>query len=261
MNIFSLQFAITLVCSIFAACLGSFANMIIYRWPRELSWAGRSFCPNCNQTLSLLALVPILSFLALGGKCQNCHKPISARYFWVEVFCAILGGLAGWFYWDDPISAALLILLNTSLIIVIGIDLSHRMIPDALNAFIAVLGLFWQFWQHQSDLWEVWPGLITGFLLFSISYGVAWGFNKVRQQDGLGGGDIKFLAAAGLWLEPALIPWLLGISGLIGVPMGLLWPKFFPNDDEPGFPFGPALAIGLLICIWFSRPLVAVFEL
>ncbi len=252
---------ISLFGALLAACFGSFANMVIYRWPRELNWNGRSFCPNCQATLPAYALFPLFSYLILRGRCANCRQPISIRYFWIEFFCAALGALIGWFYATDPVSAFLLILLATTLLILIGIDLSHRIIPDALNGFIGFLGLLWQLWQNQSDLVGMWPALLTGFILFATSYGLAWGFAKLRGKDGLGGGDIKFLTAAGLWLTPTLIPWLLGLAGLIGIPMGLIWPKLFPNDAEPGFPFGPALAISLFLCIWFAQSLGAVFQI
>ena len=261
MNIFLPQWFFLMTGALLAACLGSFANMAIYRWPRGISWVGRSFCPNCQQPLPVYALFPLFSYILLRGRCASCRQPISARYFWIEAACAALGGLIGWFYANDPVAGLLLILLVTCLLILTGIDLSHRIIPDGLNITIGVLGVIWQLWLHQNNFVDAWLALLTGVILFAVSYGTAWLFAIVYKKDGLGGGDIKFLAAAGFWLQPMLVPWLLFIGGAIGVVMGLLWPRLFPKDEEPGFPFGPALAISLFLCIWFAEPLTAYFQL
>src|SRR5437868_1567893 len=85
---------------IFGACLGSFANVLADRSLEGISFKGRSQCPYCKKTLAWFDLVPVISYLTLGGKCRYCHKKISNQYLWAEVITGILGALI--FYLASP---------------------------------------------------------------------------------------------------------------------------------------------------------------
>jgi leader peptidase (prepilin peptidase)/N-methyltransferase len=130
--------------AVLGALIGSFANVVVYRWPRgESVVAPRSRCPSCGRTLAPIDLVPVLSWLALRGRCRTCRSPIAPRYARVEAFFAAGFGLLAWAY---PVEAhgasvvpllALFAMLTTAALI----DLDTFLLPDALTLPAALVGV------------------------------------------------------------------------------------------------------------------------
>ncbi len=130
------------------ALVGSFANVVIYRLPAGKSIISpRSSCPNCKRTLGVLDLVPIFSWLFLRGRCRSCKKPISIRYFFVEVLMALGFGLIVWQFPIENYHFSFLPLITLFALIVMMsfIDIDHYILPDSLTLpaiIIGVLGTF-----------------------------------------------------------------------------------------------------------------------
>ncbi len=122
-------------------CIGSFFNVVIYRWPRGLSVnePKRSFCPECGKTLPIWQNIPVVTWLIQLGKCRSCGTKIPVRYLWVEV---VTGGLFFYAWWALPMwSAILAIALFSILVVVTFIDAEHQLIPISWTSAGVVLAL------------------------------------------------------------------------------------------------------------------------
>ena len=204
---------------------GSVANAIIYRLPRGISWyKGRSFCPECKHTLYLCDLLPVISFLLLGGKCRYCHSPIPVRYLLVELF---LGGAFVMSYLSNLGYLSYLMIWITTINAVM--DWETMLVSDWLVAIWMVIVIV-------SGGVSILGGLI-GFALI----GGIW---LITKKKAMGSGDIGIAAVLGLWLGfPKIINglWLAFVLGGIYGGYLLLTKK---AKLKTAVPFGPFLIIG-----------------
>ncbi|HEY6096811.1 MAG TPA: prepilin peptidase, partial [Candidatus Deferrimicrobium sp.] len=158
------------------ACIGSFLNVVIHRLPRgESIVSPRSRCPGCGREIRALENIPIVSFIALGGKCAGCGGAISWRYPAVELLTA--GGFGAIYLLDGPgIPMARDLLFFALLVPIAFIDIDHRIIPDELSLGGLAAGLLFSFLPGGD-----WKGSFTGALLGGgILYATAFLYEKVR---------------------------------------------------------------------------------
>lgn len=205
-------------------------------------------CVFCLRPLQLHEYFPLFGWLlrmnALTLPCP-CGK---RRGLWpqpvVELTGFFLGvaavGLTGWSSLSIPVCLGLGLLPAIALT-----DLAFGLIPDELNLALGLLGLT-SLILGEGDLFMA---LIGSAGLLGLGLLLAIVYSKWRGREMLGLGDVKFFAAAGLWLPAMLIPWFLFISGLLGAILGLLWKKFI---GEKEFPFAPALSLALAGCIYYQ---------
>jgi leader peptidase (prepilin peptidase)/N-methyltransferase len=225
------------------ACFGSFVTMASYRLPREESISlPPSRCPACGTRLKVLDLIPLLSWLMQRGKCRHCGAGIHLRYPLIEL---VMGLVFVAIYEQHGLTGQMLIfcLFAVAIWTMIIADLETKIIPDEIHYFLIILG-FTYHGMSGAD-WAAVMSCAGVALLFGalLHYGYYW----LRGYHGLGFGDVKFLAVAGLWLgDPLLLLPFLCLSGLWGVVTALLW-RFFAA--EPQFPFGPALAVSLSLLL------------
>lgn len=220
--------------------MGSFVTLASYRLPLGEDIIFKpSRCPKCDTPLGFRDLFPLLSWLIQRGHCRHCATPVSARYPLTELFLALT--FAGMAYLFGPtLQTALLCLLATELAILIVTDFEHTIIPDSVQVALAITGILYAIY-HDVD-WTI-PatsastGLVLGLALH-------FGYPYLRKKEGLGFGDVKFLAVAGLWIPLSAFPAFLFISGLTGTFTGLIW-RYTGRGEI--FPFGPALALSLYI--------------
>lgn len=244
-------------------CLGSFATALAWRLPRGESVLyadkdkkdgkfSRSRCPSCKNDLAVRDLVPVFSWLYYRGKCRQCGAKIGARYPLIELACgALCVAFALRFGITPPLAA--LMMLAPAIVAIIAIDLEHYIIPDALNITLAVTGVlaFALAAPGAPDVSAYFtahaPQMAIGAAIYG---GVAWGlraaFGWLMKREPLGLGDVKFFAAAGLWLGFELFPAFLMLSGIGGIVLGLIW-RVATGSRE--FPFGPALVLAFTICL------------
>ena len=187
--------------SVLGACVGSFVGTLGRRVPEDWrgALAGRSACPACGATLGVRDLVPLLSWLALRGRCRHCARPIPPYYPLVELAALAIGlvsGLAG------SVTAAP---LGWTLLALALIDLRSGLLPDALTLPLAALGLT----LHPTP--DALIGAALGFLAF---WAIAALYHRLRGAEGLGLGDAKLMAAAGAWLGWQGLPWVLLLGSL-----------------------------------------------
>jgi leader peptidase (prepilin peptidase)/N-methyltransferase len=226
----------------FGLVFGSFATALSYRLPRGESIAhGRSKCPACQHTLTAPDLVPVVSWIAHKGACRHCGARISWRYPAIEVVMSALF-----------LSAAVLVQDGTRLLIMLGmtflmvvlaiVDLEHKRVPNVLLVPLALLALLWR-WHADGD---VLFGVATGTVLLALGVLIDLIATRVAHQPGLGMGDTKLFAAIGCALTPASALLFVGIAGLLGVFIGLLWRW---RSGARQFPFAPAILASGWICI------------
>ena len=235
-----------LIAGLIGAIFGSFISLISYRIPREESVTiERSRCPSCSTPLNVPDLVPVFSWLWYRGHCRHCDAPIGWRYVIIEI--ATAGVFAGLFALHGPTLETLLLwLLAIGIITLIVTDFEFYIIPDSVQLLLLLTAIIWQ-WQIQGDLLGMLQGAGAGA---AIGLGMRYGYQLLRGREGLGLGDVKFLVVVGAWLGlMPLVPFLF-LSGIIGVLTAIMW-RVLGHGEK--FPFGPALAISLFICVLFPE--------
>jgi leader peptidase (prepilin peptidase) / N-methyltransferase len=237
---------------VFGAIIGSFLNVVVYRLPRRESVVKpASHCTSCGMTLRPYDKVPVLSWLALRGRCRNCDAPISMRYPIVEALCALLcvaAVLAG--------GSTATIALNVGFILLLVpialIDLEHRIIPNRLTALGTALALGTGIALDPSgEPARLIAGAAAGgvLLLAALAY-----------PGGMGMGDVKLAGMMGLFLGSAVAPAML-IALITGVLYGALLGarKGARAAGKTAIPFGPFLAFGSLVAVFAGGPLVDLY--
>jgi leader peptidase (prepilin peptidase)/N-methyltransferase len=224
------------------ACIGSFLNVVIHRLPLgESIVSPRSRCPGCGRQLRAWENIPIVSFIALGGKCAGCGGAISRRYPAVELLTA--AGYAAIFLLDGPGFPLLRDLLFFSLLVPIAfIDIDHRIIPDELSLGGLAAGLLLSILPGGD-----WKGSFTGALLGGgILYATAFLYEKIRGAEGMGGGDIKLLAMIGAFLGWRGAIATIFFGALLGAAGGMLAMRKGGEGLKTAIPFGPYLCAAAL---------------
>lgn len=226
--------------------VGSFLSALTWRLPRGDSVArGRSACPACGTALGVRDLVPVLSWVSARGRCRHCAAPVSPRYPVIEATTAALFMLTA--ARAPSLEAAVaLAALGAVLVALAVVDLEHGLLLNTLNlaAVPPALAVRWL------DDGAVVPALIGAAMAGAVAWGLKAGFQAATGRDGLGWGDVKFLAVAGLLLHPWQWPVYLVMAGLAGALLGVLWRA---SGRGAEFPFGPALIGALLVVLLFPE--------
>jgi leader peptidase (prepilin peptidase)/N-methyltransferase len=243
---------------------GSFLNVVILRLPRRLEWQWKqearellalpdpyeppppgivveaSHCPHCGHKLAPWENIPLLSYVALGGRCRKCKVRISPQYPAVELATGLLF-LACALAYGYGAKSGMGMVLMAFLVALTGIDLRTTLLPDDLTLPLLWLGLL-------SSLAGVFVAPVAAIVGSSIGYlslwSVYWVFKLATGKEGMGYGDFKLLAALGAWFGPmSLLPILL-LASLSGAVIGSLWLLARGRDRATPIPFGPYLAMG-----------------
>ncbi len=229
--------------------LGSFLNVVAYRLPRGESLVHpRSRCPRCETQLRAIDNVPVLSWVALRGRCHHCGAPISARYPLVELttgalFVAVVASQ------DEAWRIVLGLLLAALLVPITLIDFDHRIIPNKLTALGAIAALV------------VVVALQRDFLVEALIAGAAAGgfffLAAILYPRGMGMGDVKLAGMLGLYLGRAVAPAVF-VALIAGVVVGavIIARKGAVEGRKTAVPFGPFLALGGMLAFFVGNELV-----
>lgn len=249
---------------------GSFANVVIWRFPRGESVSHPpSACPRCKQRIRWHDNIPVVSWVLLRGRCRDCAQPISPRYPGVEAVSGLLWLLAG-AHWGMTLQAVFAIAMFYLLLILAFIDLDTMRLPNPLVAALAAIGLVGAMVSQLTTV-DATPltlpsGLIAGSPLLTALVGavasagvallIALTYSVVRKQDGFGMGDVKLLAALGLYVGVYGVL-VLFIGSIFGAAYGV-WVGMRRREGlTAAFPFGPFLAIAAVIMSLFGPALWA----
>ncbi|MCX8007479.1 MAG: prepilin peptidase [Coriobacteriia bacterium] len=251
------------------AVFGSFANVVIWRLPRgESLVAPGSHCPRCGLRIAWYDNVPVLAWFLLRGRCRACGEPISWRYPLVEAASGLLWAAAV-LTWGQSLRALLGIVLFYLSLILAAIDFDHRRLPNVLVGILAAAGLGGAVAAAAGVPACPLVGSARGagavlqagagvFLGGGVPLVAALVYERVRGRAGLGMGDVKLLAAYGLFLGPYVLM-VLFIGSIAGAAFGLAAPR---RARDAAIPFGPFLALGAVTtALWGEHLLVAYLRL
>lgn len=260
----------------FGLLVGSFLNVVILRLPRRMEWqwkrdsremlgepelydppppgivVERSHCPHCGHQLSWYENIPVVSWLALRGKCRSCKAPISAQYPAVELLTMLLFVACVWrfgFGWQG--FGALV--LTGFLVAASGIDVRTQLLPDSLTLPLMWLGLI----ASLDNLYmPAKPALLGAVVGYASLWTVWWLFKQATGKEGMGHGDFKLLAALGAWCGlSGLLPIIL-LSAVAGAIIGSIMLAVQGRDRSTPIPFGPYLAIAGWVTFMWGHDLV-----
>ena len=234
---------------ILGVCLGSFANVCIYRLPKTKQIiSGRSFCPKCKKKINWYDNLPIISFLFLSGKCRKCKKVIPLRYLIVELITGI-SFLLIYLNFENLYTITFLSILSLILIVIFFIDLENFIIPDSLNFIIMGLALLKNFLPNfdTSLIHEINQSIIGGMVGYLSIWLIIYLYKTFKKIDGMGFGDAKLMAGIGLLFGWQSIPFILFVSSILGlifvVPSLIKKQKTMRTE----IPFGPFIIAACLI--------------
>lgn len=264
------------------AIVGSFLNVVIYRLPlmMQREWrqdclefleqpppaetdtfnlmTPRSRCGHCGHQISALQNIPIVSYLALGGKCAACKTRISIQYPLVELFTAVVSVIVGW-HFGVGLQALAALVLSWCLIAASGIDLGHKLLPDVITLPLLWLGLGLALFDVFISLEQSVIGAMAGYLSL---WSVFMLFKLLTGKEGMGHGDFKLLAMLGAWLgwKPLLVVIL--TSSVVGATVGISLMLLKKAGRATQIPFGPYLAAaGWLTLLWGDQLMRFYFSL
>lgn len=241
---------------LFGAVIGSFLNVCIHRIPSGISIVTPpSSCPNCGKHISFYDNIPVLSYMILGGRCRKCKTSISFRYPFVEVLNGGLWTALMWrfdFQWSTVVYAVLV----SSLLVITFIDLDHQIIPDRISIpgipigmLLGSLILIDPFLRTSALGWE--NSLIGAVLGFGLFYAIA-----VLSRGGMGGGDIKLMGMLGGFIGWKGVLLTTFFGSLFGSVVGLFLVVFKGGGRKSKVPFGPFLAGGALLSLFFGQEIL-----
>lgn len=231
----------------FGLILGSFTNVCIYRIPEKISlWFPPSTCPGCSKHIKGYDNIPVLSYLILRGKCRNCKTKISMQYPMVELFTGILITLI---YLKIGLSYDLVFLASIAvvLITIAGIDLKTMIIPNGTVISLIIIGGLYTIariiFPSSFAIPITWLEALIGFFAASVPLFLV----AVLSKGGMGGGDIKLMAAAGIFLGWKGILLAMIIGSLTGALVSLTLILLKRRKRKDMIPFGPFLCFGIMV--------------
>lgn len=200
----------------------------------------RSRCPACGHHIRWYENIPVLSYVALRGRCASCKTHISLRYPFVELLTGLLFGAVAWRFGAQP-TTLLWCALVAVLVALAGIDWDTTLLPDNLTLPLLWGGLLCSALGWTLPLSHAVWGAIAGYLSL---WSVYWLFKLTTGKEGMGYGDFKLLAALGAWLGwQMILPIVLGAS-VIGAVVGIGMKLSSGLREGRYVPFGPFLAGG-----------------
>lgn len=233
-----------IVIGVFALLIGSFLNVCIYRIPLKQSVVKvNSHCFSCNKPIKPYDLIPILSYLFLGGKCRSCKEKISVRYPLIE-FLNLALYIILYIQFGLSLKTVLYCFLSSIMIVVSMIDIDTGEIPDRLHIAVLILSPF-TFFIGDILWWERLIGFGAASLILLV---------LAMITNGFGGGDIKLMAVCGIFLGYKNILLALLIGVVIGGVLGGI--TMLTSKDKKSIPFGPSLCIGIYLSALFGTKLL-----
>lgn len=238
----------TVFAVLFGLVFGSFFNVVGLRIPmNESIVAPPSHCTNCNRRLTAIDLVPVFSYLFLGGKCRTCGVKISPIYLLTELLTGLLFAFA---YWTIGFEFELLVaLLFISLFMIIVVsDIAYMLIPDKVLLFFLPLLIIGRVLSPLEPWWGSVLGAVIGFgILFLIA---------IISKGGMGGGDIKLFFLIGLVLGTVDTLLTLFLASVIGMIVGILVLTIRKQGRKTPVPFGPSIALAAIITYFYGDSLI-----
>ncbi len=242
------------VALLFGLVIGSFLNVLVHRLPRgESVVRPGSHCPACGAPVRGRDNIPLVSWLLLRARCRDCRAPISPRYPAVELLNGTLWSLCFLKAPSYPDFLASAFLVSACLALLL-IDAEFQLLPDFLTLSGIAVGIALSFFSAvRTPLSAVLGAAIGAGGLFA----VAWVYEKVAKQEGMGLGDVKMLGMVGAFLGPSGVLVTVLLASVCGSLVGLVLIAARRGSMKMALPFGVFLALGAVAALFFGQPLVA----
>lgn len=247
--------------------VGSFLNVCVVRIPLGQSVVRpRSRCMTCDRFIAWYENVPLFSYLILRGKCRKCKSPIGIQYFILELLSGIIALHLYYFFQPWPVALLLFFFFVAPLIVLSGIDLRHKILPNRITLPMILSGLclraILEYFQSPQILEKLHPqgfffdgcldsvlGILAGFFsLFLLNLF----YEKIRGRVGMGMGDAKLAAALGAFLGWKAIFVIFLLSSIIGSIAGIFWILISKKGRSAAIPFGPFLALAAYFYLFYG---------
>ena len=265
------------IAAVFGLLIGSFLNVVVHRLPQivdhDLKMQAceilekeppaplgmtlskpRSRCPTCKHLIRAWENIPVLSYLALRGRCTNCKSPISVRYPIVEATCGLMTACVIAGHGLGPTGLALAglawVLLTLALI-----DFDTQYLLDEITLPTIWAGMLVNYFGLVTTLGSAVIGAVAGYLTF---WSIFWVFKLLTGKDALGYGDFKLLALLGAWLGWEAIPLIIMLSSLVGAVAGAIMIARGRDASRP-ISFGPYLATAGFVAIMWGDSIMTAY--
>jgi leader peptidase (prepilin peptidase)/N-methyltransferase len=266
---------------VFGLCIGSFLNVVIHRLPKmmEREWRAecaalsgqeapveeafnlvrpRSRCPSCGHAVSALENIPLVSYLALRGKCSACGARIGLKYPLVEALAGLGAAYAAWRF-GFSLAALGAALFTWFTIALAFIDQETGLLPDDLTLPLVWIGLLLNLPAAFVPLADAVIGAAAGYLSLWLVY---WGYKLLSGKEGMGYGDFKMNAAVGAFLGWTMLPLVILLSSIVGLVFGALQMFAARGRWDAGFRFhfGPYLAMAGIVALYWGEPILRWYQ-
>jgi prepilin signal peptidase PulO-like enzyme (type II secretory pathway) len=233
--------------------LGSFINVVVFRTVHGFSpWAGRSFCPKCKRKIAWYDNIPLLSFVALGGKCRYCRRPISLQYPVIELLTV---GRLAFRLAEQPYSViqpGFWLAVGLGLVLLTGFDLFYGVLPDFVVGILGGITLIYRLSlavtgiMRWSDFWGyLGAGLAGAAVLAAVAL--------ATRGRGMGWGDVKLAGVMGLILGPSKLLVAVAAAVLTGAVAAVILVVTGRKQWGQTVPFGPFLTGGTLVALLWGE--------
>lgn len=253
-----MELAQLILAAVFGIMVGSFLNVVIVRLPKEKASIvfPASHCPQCQHPLAWYENIPVLSYLALRGRCRSCKCLIPLQYPLVEVAMAVLSTLV---YYRFGLSFELFLygIFCAALLVIIFIDIHHQIIPDSISLPGIILGFAGSFF-NESVTWQ--QSALGLFFGGGLLFAVAFGYSALTKREGMGGGDIKLLAMIGAFLGWQSLLFVIFASSVTGSLVGVAAMFKQKKGGQTRIPFGPFLAIAAIVYLLFQQDILHIWQ-
>ena len=257
MDIFSF-----IILIIIGLILGSFCTVCVNRLPQNLSIIKpRSFCINCKKTIQWFHNIPLFSFIFLKGKCGYCKKKISWIYPTIEVLVVLSIIILYNYFKIINFEFIFLSLFSLSLIILFFCDFKFFLLPNTIVFFLYALGLLRCFVGQDSSFFPSQLDCLIGFAAgLTFLYVFAYLYKVFRKKEGMGMGDIKLLGALGLWLGWQSLFFIIIVSALLGIAVGLSAVLLGKMQIQDRIPYGCFLIVATILYMAFISSITSFYQ-
>lgn len=240
------------LCTVLGLVMGSALNCLAWRIVHNEKWSGgRSHCAECGHELKSTDLIPLVSYLALKGKCRYCGKKISPRYPIAEAVLAVIF-VSLLLRFDLRVETGFLMVLCACLFCLSLVDLDIQIIPDRFLVIAGVSRFLYLIITYGFDLWILWDSLWHGLALGGSVLVISLIMDKVLHKESMGGGDIKLLFVLGLYFSLPCCFFLIIAACILGIVLALVL-----GAMDRAFPFGPALSLAAWVTLLVGEPVVS----
>ncbi|NLI69274.1 MAG: prepilin peptidase [Firmicutes bacterium] len=242
----------TAVWFIVGLAVGSFANVVIYRFPRGISLVKtRSCCPSCKNRLVARELIPLLGYLLCRGRCRHCRARISPRYFLIELATGLLFVAVVHRTGANPEALGLLFLLCL-LLIISFIDIDFQRIPNVLLGIGLAAGIIFKLLDPAGRTLPSWIeagwGMLLGGGIMLLIY--------IGARGAIGAGDLKLMIMIGFFVGKIGVLAAMMMGFILGGAYGLVMIALRRLDRKDMIPFGPFLSLGAAIQVFFGEQIL-----